>query len=453
MKSNCGHGIPHLCTRCAVTTPIAMSATTASPSAPAVKATPLDVVARGAKATARFLYDNVLSYIIPKRRMVVRAAIVSALAMGPVYVALFIVAPLRMSLFCSVLAAMVYYFGLLDDVFKQLRWMKRTSSAGPIFWFAAWVQRMMVRLGRRYYGDKLDAVPVAPSAFGLKARGAKKVTFKWIPQIASRYSVEKYELQIRPTRGELPGFVPLPDVDDVMALNDDEISPWDMTASPNQWIPLADDVAGDELILPSLIEDLAYEARVRSVNSKGASNWIKCSFRTKQMPLTSDDGHRAGGHGPGYTWMQHLKDETIVVTVGPLPAGTRAKMLDVKVTPTALSIKVLGGSTTVAPVEGELFKEVKADEIEWELNDIKGENSSGGARELILTLIKAGKLGDGPFWPCLIKGHPDVDVSGLKREEKSLEELMAEINADEAASGMKLAQDTKQKLGLNKKDD
>ena len=63
----------------------------------------------------------------------------------------------------------------------------------------------------------------------------------------------------------------------------------------------------------------------------------------------------------------------------------------------------------------------------------------------MLTLLKAGEKG-GPFWPSLLKGHPEMDVSGLKRKEKDLDELMAEINSSEAMRGMALAEEVKKKL-------
>ena len=44
---------------------------------------------------------------------------------------------------------------------------------------------------------------------------------------------------------------------------------------------------------------------------------------------------------------------------------------------------------------------------------------------LALTLFKrAGtRSRDGPFWPCVVKGEPEIDVTGLKRHQKTMSEL------------------------------
>ena len=95
-------------------------------------------------------------------------------------------------------------------------------------------------------------------------------------------------------------------------------------------------------------------------------------------------------------------------------------------------------------LSGELFASVQADEIEWELKDAA---SGGSGRELHVTLEKGGKPG-GPFWPQLVKGHPEVDISGLKRKEKDIDELMAELNQSEAMKGMgRLEEMKKQGMG------
>jgi len=62
------------------------------------------------------------------------------------------------------------------------------------------------------------------------------------------------------------------------------------------------------------------------------------------------------------------------------------------------------------------------EECLWELKDA----DDGEGRELHMTLQKAQK--DLPLWPRLLKGHPEADMSQVKREEKSLEEIMAELH-------------------------
>lgn len=132
--------------------------------------------------------------------------------------------------------------------------------------------------------------------------------------------------------------------------------------------------------------------------------------------------------GPGYTWQQSLKDETISVVVGPLPAGTRAKQLSVAVMPTTLKVLLESGGSKAPLVQGELFDKVDAEDVEWELRDAA--EGGKGARELVLQLTKKGgkSIGsNGPLWPQLLTNGPEVDVSGLKRVEKDMQDMLAEL--------------------------
>ena len=81
----------------------------------------------------------------------------------------------------------------------------------------------------------------------------------------------------------------------------------------------------------------------------------------------------------------------------------------------SLSIALQGATL----VDGELFGTVKHEDIEWELGE------AGGGKELKLVLLKTGT--DAPFWPCLVKGHPEVETVGMKKEPMSTEELMAQL--------------------------
>ena len=47
-----------------------------------------------------------------------------------------------------------------------------------------------------------------------------------------------------------------------------------------------------------------------------------------------------------------------------------------------------------------------------------------------------------------MKGHAEVDVSKLKREEQSLEEIMSELKASEVAGGMEKVQGLKKEMGM-----
>lgn len=374
---------------------------------------------------ASFLYTNVLTYLLPKKKTLVRAILFALLALLPFLLIVFVKLPHIMIPFFLVVGGTVYALGGGEDIAKQFRWMKRMSGRGPIFWFLEWAHRQSVRVARKLYGSKLDVLPLAPKALGTETRGALKAKLKWISTPSSSYSTERYEVHIRPRQ--------LADKDD----------------DSKGWVKLADDLEQTELLLKPLVAGTEYDARVRALNTRGHSEWREYAFATKDQPVLSADGERAGGVGPGYTWAQHLKDESIVLTVGPLPASTRGKQLDVKVLPTTLEVR----HNDVAVVSGELFGSVQPEEVEWELADASRAGSGGkagsdgAARELHITLLKGGKPG-GPFWPQLIKGHPEIDISTLKRKEKDLEELMAELNSADAMQGMGRMQQMKKEMNM-----
>jgi len=320
-------------------------------------------------------------------------------------------------------AGAAYLLGAGEAFTKQLRWMRRMSGQGPIFWAFARINRLTVRVSRKLYGDKLDVLPKAPSALGTTARGATRAVLKWIPQPTSQFSTETFEVELRHALKTAADGTPLAEA---------------------EWVTLTSELTLDELELKPLTADIAYEARVRAVNSKGASEWRTVEFATKQAPVKSEDGQRAGGYGPGYTWQQNLKDDALHVTIGPLPAGTKAKTLEVTVMPTHITAKRLGAEL----LSGDFFGNVSSEDVEWELKDVPG---GDGTRELHVTLTKTGKTaGTGPFWPQLLKGHPEVDVSGLKRVEKDLNELMAELQTStgmHAMDGMEYAKSVREGMG------
>ena len=413
-----------------------------------------------AGGAASWLYNT----LIPKRKTVVRAIIFALLGFLPILLIVLVRAPHVMVPFLALVGGSAWLLGAGEDVSKQLRWMKRMSSRGPIFWAWARIHTLLVRVGRKVYGGKLDALPKAPVAFGTKVRGAEKVTLKWIPELTSSFSEETYEIQVRrrlaarcsllTTRGS-PFFSPrcplaaalaarCPSADAARCVNNalSQVRAAAVGASSSSnggWVSLSESVGGSELVLTPLKAGTSYDCRVRAGNTKGHSEWRECAFTTKQLPVFTEEGMRAGGVGPGYRWAQHLKDESLLVHVGPLPAGTRAKQLEVKALPSSLRVALSGNSTPL--LSGELHAPITADEMEWELVDLAGSSE----RELQLSLTKAGKPG-GPLWPCLLKDGPEIDTARLKRKEKDLEELMAEISAGDEARGMAMAEEVKKSM-------
>ena len=223
-------------------------------------------------------------------------------------------------------------------------------------------------------------------------------------------------------------------------------------AEGDGWVTLVEQHKPHDLVLKPLLEGTSYEVRVRATNSKGSSDWKTASFVTKQKPLLVDAaansgvGGMAGGSGPGYKWMQSLKDQGLHVTIGPLPAHTKARHIDVSFRPGRLAVSAFGQSL----LDGELHAAIQPDECSWELKDEPGD---GTGRELHVQMLKfvdlASKKGGDkePLWPMLVKGHPEVDTSTVKREDKSIEEIMQELTAmDPDGHGLHKAQDMKKKL-------
>merc|ERR1711907_629108 len=97
---------------------------------------------------------------------------------------------------------------------------------------------------------------------------------------------------------------------------------------------------------------------------------------------------------------------------------------------TKISAKMTGEAEPL--LSGDLFGTVSSEEAEWEIKDIPkaslGEGVPNGSRELLIVLTKTGKsAGQGPLWPHLIRSDPEVDLAGVKRVEKDINELLADL--------------------------
>ncbi|KAL3896849.1 MAG: hypothetical protein SGPRY_013180 [Prymnesium sp.] len=303
---------------------------------------------------------------LPKRRTVVRAFLCSVLFLMPFLSLVTIHSPHTMLPFWFAIFAIAYYSGAVEDVAKQIRWMRRMSARGPIFWLLAFLQRMWVKLLRRVYGDRMDRFPLTPTQIGLTHRSSKAATIKWNVPPRSIYTSEKYHLQIRLVDPLIIAMLERGESgEDGKELTDwidleKEIATTELKAAPLQArcaLPHARPCARQR---PApLAPNTAYEARVRAVNSKGESDWISHAFRTKQAAV------EGGGTGPlapeseVYQWKQHTKDETLTVLV-PVPAETRGKQLAVHVMPTTLRITlcsdVLLEGTFHAPVRHSVIR-------------------------------------------------------------------------------------------------
>jgi len=382
---------------------------------------------RWAGAAGRYAYS-----LLPLRKTVVRSCLFSMLGMLPFFLIALIKVP---HIFVPILLALFYAakkVGLVEDAAKQLRWARKMSARGPIFWAAAAGQRLSVRLGRKAYGGKLDVLPPPLKAIGTKTRSSTHAKIEWIPgQLTSSFSVQAFDVQVRP-----------------LALAEAD--------SEGGWLELVDGHTETSLVLKPLTPETAYEARVRASNSKGSSPWKTLSFVTKQTPLQMEypgSGGVGGGGGRGpcllgglqYRWLQNLKDQSMLVLISPLDATTKAWQVDVSFRPSHLKVTLNGK----ALLDGELPWKIVPDDCAWELSKTTVEGEVGP--ELQLSLVKAkqqsaeGKEDKEPLWNRLLKGHPEVDMSKVKREDKSLEEIMAELQAADPG-GMDKVQQMKKEL-------
>lgn len=365
--------------------------------------------------SARSLWSAVYSNVLPKRKSVVRAFLFSLVGLLPFLIIMLIKKPQFLVPFLLLLGYVGHLLGLTSDIMKQLRWMKRLSEQGPIFWAAARGKRALVRFSRWCYGDAMDVLPAGLSDLGTSKRTSDSATIKWHHSSTSDFSTHWYEVQIRPvTVGEEATH------GGGSSSGDGSVAAADSKAEEG-WIPLLQKHEHKEVCLKPLSAGISYEARVRATNSKGSSPWSVLCFTTKQSPVLLHGG--AGGVGEGYRWLQSLKDETITVTLFGLPALTKARQLEVSFRPSSLTVAWLPARKGApALLEGELHGAIVPEECLWELKDA----DDGEGRELHMTLQKAQK--DLPLWARLLKGHPEADMSQVKREEKSLEEIMAELH-------------------------
>ena len=102
-----------------------------------------------------------------------------------------------------------------------------------------------------------------------------------------------------------------------------------------------------------------------------------------------------------YEWEQTLEDVHVYIET---PPGVRAKMLNVVITPSQLTV----GLHKSPPFIDEPFENtVNADESTWTFSD--------GELQIILT-----KGSKGVVWDCLLKGHAKNDAFTASEVQKSL---------------------------------
>jgi len=143
---------------------------------------------------------------------------------------------------------------------------------------------------------------------------------------------------------------------------------------------------------------------------KGASDNSDSTDGDDEKDKGSKPNIGNGGDGPGYNWMQTLKELTINVQ---LPAGIKSRDVDFKCTNTKLKV----GLKRQKPImEGKLHKKVRGgDDVMWTIDD----NSDGG-RDLTITIEKKNDM---EWWNCIIEGHPKINTQKVEPENSKLDDL------------------------------
>ena len=142
-----------------------------------------------------------------------------------------------------------------------------------------------------------------------------------------------------------------------------------------------------------------------------------------------------------YSWTQTLSD--VVISV-PVPAGTRGRDCDVRISATALRAGVKGADAPV--LDGPLHKAVVEDECFW--------NCDGACIEITLQK-KDGMC----WWDTTVAGEPEVNTRKVQPENSKLSDLDGEtrqtvekmmFDQRQKAAGLPTSEEQKQKDMLAK---
>lgn len=135
---------------------------------------------------------------------------------------------------------------------------------------------------------------------------------------------------------------------------------------------------------------------VVAASNNNETTTIRYTNDGKQIPIGN------GGSTSRYVWTQTLEEVTVHI---PIPNGTRAKDLTVKIDAHSLSVKRKDGDdAALSPLEGMFFARIRPDECTWTIES----SSSSSMTTLQLTLDKIQKT----WWDIVISGdNPLIDTT------------------------------------------
>lgn len=113
---------------------------------------------------------------------------------------------------------------------------------------------------------------------------------------------------------------------------------------------------------------------------------------------------------PSYSWKQSLGEVEVFVPLA--SAGTRAKEIRVDFHPKTLSVSV----ANVPVISGSLFREISPDSCTWSID--------GGRLAIFLE-----KVNQMEWWPCVLKGHREIETKQIEPESSNLSDLDPETRA------------------------
>jgi hypothetical protein len=228
-----------------------------------------------------------------------------------------------------------------------------------------------------------DPKTLIPRFTTIKTQSDRIILFWVVTGQQSAWSIDEFELQVCSTS---PPAGPSPN----------EVSEWET-------LQLCKEMTFD---YKGLDPGKQYQFRLRTVNRKGASDWVPGRFETRQMPVDN------GGSGPGYRWKQTSNAVQALVAC---EEGIRAKEVSVECKGGRLRVEDRRPTPPAVLLDGELTEPVRSSEMAWAL----GSDPALG-RVVVVTMEKqAPTKTRKEHWLSLVKGHPFVDRRFLAEDEIS----------------------------------
>ncbi len=184
------------------------------------------------------------------------------------------------------------------------------------------------------------------------------------------------------------------------------------TITPKSAAPAKSGVAEDDVL--EMTADGEFDASASVAPPKPpAETPIVANASSKEGDDIEEDDKSPPPEGNGgstdlYKWTQTLSEVTVNI---PVPAGTKAKMLNVDLKNTSVRITLQGQSKPI--VEGNFHKRIHMEDTLWQMVD----------GVLVLFLSKENRM---EWWKCVLIGDPEIDTKKVQPENSKLSDLDGE---------------------------